>query len=57
MDYINIESENQKSRLIILLVLFHSACPYVKLLSEVLHRHYLFNLLLLILLHILGGAL
>ena len=28
MDYINIESENQKSGLIILLVLFHSACPY-----------------------------
>ena len=28
MDYINIESENQKSGLIILLVLFHSAYPY-----------------------------
>ena len=28
MDYIKIESENQKSGLIILLVLFHSACPY-----------------------------
>ena len=28
MDYINIESENQKSGLIILLVLFHSTCPY-----------------------------
>ena len=28
LDYINIESENQKSGLIILLVLFHSACPY-----------------------------
>ena len=28
VDYINIESENQKSGLIILLVLFHSACPY-----------------------------
>ena len=26
VDYINIESENQKSGLIILLVLFHSAC-------------------------------
>ena len=30
MDYINIESENQKSGLIILLVMFHSACPYKK---------------------------
>ena len=30
MDYIKIESENQKSGLIILLVLFHSACPYKK---------------------------
>ena len=28
VDYINIESENQKSGLIILLVLFHSAYPY-----------------------------
>ena len=28
VEYINIESENQKSGLIILLVLFHSACPY-----------------------------
>ena len=28
VDYINIESENQKSGLVILLVLFHSACPY-----------------------------
>ena len=28
VDYIKIESENQKSGLIILLVLFHSACPY-----------------------------
>ena len=28
VDYIKIESENQKSSLIILLVLFHSACPY-----------------------------
>ena len=28
MDYIKIESENQKFGLIILLVLFHSACPY-----------------------------
>ena len=28
VDYINIEGENQKSGLIILLVLFHSACPY-----------------------------
>ena len=38
VDYIKIESENQKSSLIILLVLFHSACPYKKLLPEVLHR-------------------
>ena len=28
VDYIKIESENQKSGLIILLVLFHSVCPY-----------------------------
>ena len=28
VDFIDIESENQKSGLIILLVLFHSACPY-----------------------------
>ena len=28
VDYIKIESKNQKSGLIILLVLFHSACPY-----------------------------
>ena len=28
VDYIKNESENQKSSLIILLVLFHSACPY-----------------------------
>ena len=28
LDYIDNESENQKFGLIILLVLFHSACPY-----------------------------
>ena len=38
VDYIKIESEIKKSGLIILLVLFHSACPYTKLLPEVLHR-------------------
>ena len=39
VDYINIESKTQKSSPIILLVLFHSACPFkLEVLLKVLHR-------------------
>ena len=42
MDYINIENENQNSSLIILLVVFHSACPYENYCLEQSSKHYLF---------------